>query len=34
MTFPRLNIDAAIAMALRNGDDAFEENDSLRQREH
>ncbi|HEV8290511.1 MAG TPA: S8 family serine peptidase [Tepidisphaeraceae bacterium] len=29
MTFPRLNIDAAIGMALRSGDDSFEENDSL-----
>ncbi len=29
MTFPRLDIDAAIGMAMRNGDDSFEENDSL-----
>ena len=29
MTFPRLNIDAAIGMAMRNGDDSYEENDSL-----
>jgi subtilisin family serine protease len=29
LTFARLNIDAAIAMAIRAGDDDFEDNDSL-----
>ena len=29
MTFPRLNIDGAIGMAMQNGDDSFEQNDSL-----
>jgi hypothetical protein len=28
-TFPRLNIDAAIAAAMSNGDDSYEDNDSL-----
>src|SRR5438128_6681572 len=29
MTFPRLNIDAAIRMALQSGDDSYENNDTL-----